>query len=109
VDGGRFHLLDLDLYAAGDAALDAGNCAAHMAEHALRTLGDAGALAALEDEIGERVAACAGGAARRRVAAYGLLSLARHVAISTRLAERRPCTPAIREAVDRRASAFPGA
>lgn len=91
VDGGRLYLLDLDLCARGDPALDIGNFAAHLREHALRVWGDADALSGLERALTEHYCALTGTPAGA-VAAYTTLSLARHIAISQRLPERRHLT-----------------
>lgn len=102
VDGARLHLLDFDLYCAGDPALDVGNFAAHLTEYGLRALGDPAALddrvAALEDRFVE----LAGEGHRDAVRAYAMLSLARHVYISTRVAARREFTAAILELCEAR-------
>ena len=49
VGDGRLYLLDFDLYCLGDPALDAGNFIAHVTEQSLRELGDATALAPVEE------------------------------------------------------------
>jgi len=91
VDGGRLYLLDLDLCARGDPALDLGNFAAHLREHALRVRDDADALSGLEHALTEHYCALTGVSAGA-VAAYTTLSLARHIAISQRLPSRRHLT-----------------
>jgi len=77
--------------ARGDPALDLGNFAAHLREHALRVRGDADALSGLERALTEHYCALTGVAAGA-VAAYTTLSLARHIAISQRLPARRHLT-----------------
>jgi hypothetical protein len=102
VDGPRLYLLDLDLYCAGDPALDIGNFAGHLIELGLRALGSPGALRACRATLEARYAALAGDAARPAIDAYTTLTLARHIAISRRIAERRPFTPALIELCERR-------
>lgn len=91
VDGERLYLVDLDLYARGDPALDVGNFAAHLREHALRVLGDPDALTGLERTFTAHYCTLAG-VSPQRVDAYATLSLARHIAISHRLPARRRLT-----------------
>jgi hypothetical protein len=94
VDGGRLCLIDFDLYCEGDPALDVGNFAGHVTEHALRALGDPEALAdverAMEDRFVELSGECE--ATRFAVRAYATLTLVRHVHLSTLFPERRPFT-----------------
>ncbi|GAB5536685.1 MAG: hypothetical protein Rubg2KO_29340 [Rubricoccaceae bacterium] len=86
-------LLDLDLYALGDPALDAGNMVAHLIELGLRDHGDPEALAtpieAFVDTFAESDRQL------DAVEAWTTLALVRHLAISTRVPERRPLTPAL--------------
>jgi aminoglycoside phosphotransferase (APT) family kinase protein len=95
VDGERLYLLDFDLFCLGDPALDAGNFIAHLTEQALRTLGDATALACHERAFEETFCQLHGQDLRRAVRAYATLTLARHVWISHNIAERRPWTEAL--------------
>lgn len=92
VDGDRLWLLDLDLYCAGDPALDVGNFVAHLTEYGLRKLGDPGGLKDREEALEETFAALAGEDVLPAVRAYTTLTLARHVHISTLFPERRPFT-----------------
>lgn len=94
VDDERLYLLDLDLCARGDPALDIGNFAAHLREHALRVLGDPNAHLRLERTLIEHYCTLAG-ISSQRVEAYTTLSLARHIAISQRLPARRRLTAAL--------------
>ena len=88
-------LVDLDLHARGDAAVDLGNFLAHLTELDLRR----GRAPAHSAPLGE--AFLEGYAARRplppadRVDAHRWVSLARHVAIAERFPERRGAIPAI--------------
>lgn len=89
VEGDRIHLLDLDLLALGDPALDAGNFLAHVTEHALRHFGDATALMAVENAFRERFLALSPSTAIASVEAYRWLALARLVDLSLCLPGRR--------------------
>ena len=104
VDGERLYLLDLDLYCEGDPAVDAGNFIAHLTEQSLRLLGDPDALRDREAAFEDAFVARAGEAARPAVRAYTLLTLARHVSISTRIAERVPFTEALLDLCEQRLS-----
>jgi aminoglycoside phosphotransferase (APT) family kinase protein len=92
VDAERVWLLDLDLYAIGDPAIDLGNYVAHIAELALREHGDTAAL-------DEHAAAFLQGYGRHaplpeapRVEIMKVLSLCRHIHISMRIKGRRHST-----------------
>jgi thiamine kinase-like enzyme len=92
VDGERLYLLDFDLYADGDPALDAGNLSAHLRERAVREPHLAPSLHAAADVL---LAACAGAASLaswEALHAYESLSLVRLIDLSTRFPERRPFT-----------------
>lgn len=104
VHGERIYLLDFDLSASADPALDAGNFVAHLSEQSLRAEGDEWALADRERAMEERFAELTGGGSRARAAvrAYAALTLVRHVFISTRIPERRPFTETILEICERR-------
>jgi hypothetical protein len=102
VDGPRLWLIDFDLYCAGDPALDAGNFLGHLTEQALRTLGDPEALADREEALQERFVELEGEEVRPAVRAYAALTLARHVYLSTQLAERRPWTASLLELCEER-------
>jgi len=102
VSGGRLALVDLDLYSAGDPALDAGNFRAHLAERALRVSGDPRALADSEAAFEERFLEVAGRARAAAVRVWTELALARQVWISTRFPERRSLTGALLELCEQR-------
>lgn len=82
IDGETVWLLDLDLYASGDPAIDVANFLAHLDEHGLRHHGDANALG------GHAAAFIAGydtvlpGIVHRRLAMLRFVSLARHINLS---------------------------
>jgi aminoglycoside phosphotransferase (APT) family kinase protein len=92
IDGERAWLLDLDLYALGDPAIDLGNYVAHIAELALRRHGDAAALdehaAAFLQAYGGHVPLPDG----LRVKMMKVFSLCRHIHISMRIKSRRDST-----------------
>jgi hypothetical protein len=97
VAGPRLCLIDFDLYCEGDPALDIGNFLGHIREQSLRSLGDPEALADLEVAMEERFVELAGEQTRPAVRAYKLLTLARHVHLSTLFPERRSFTGSLLE------------
>jgi aminoglycoside phosphotransferase (APT) family kinase protein len=95
IDGARVWLVDLDLYAMADPALDAGNFAAHLIETALREHGDA---AALDGHVSRFLAAWSESGppgAPARVPAWTALALARCAAIAAARPSRRAAAPAL--------------
>jgi len=92
VDGDRVTLLDMDLYCQGDPALDIGNFRAHLTEQSFRSHGRPNALEDAEFALEDEFARLAGKNAAIRARAYTMLSLARHIFISTRFPERRHLT-----------------
>ncbi len=98
----RLTLVDLDLYAAGDPALDVGNFLAHLMEQSLRERGDPEALHDREEALRGRFLELAPDVSRAAVEAYTTLSLARHVFLSTRFPERRCFTGALLELCEKR-------
>lgn len=102
VAGDLLYLLDLDLYAVGDPALDAGNFLGHLTEYSLRTFGDGKAWADREQAFEERFIELTGANCRQAVRAYASATLARHVALSQRFPDRRHCTESLLEMCERR-------
>lgn len=102
VAGDRLYLLDLDLLCLGDPALDVGNFVGHITEHALRSTGDPAALARLEAALIDRYVALHGAQIRPSIAVYTLLTLARHISISTQIPARRRTTVALLDLCERR-------
>lgn len=96
------YLIDLDLYCEADPGLDIGNFIGHVTEFSLRTRQDPEALADLEQAIEEGFVRLAGTASRAAVRAYATLTLVRHIAISTRIPERRDWTPALIDLCEQR-------
>lgn len=95
IAGDLIHLVDLDLHALGDPALDAGNFIAHLIEAAIREKGQADAHGPLVDAFRQRFLALSPAVAPKAVAIHSFLSLARLAQISTAMPERRHATEAI--------------
>ncbi len=95
--------LDLDLYAHGDPALDAGNFLAHMTEHALRYYHDATALAAQEEALARQwLADSPLPTDAPTLAAWTTLALARHIYLSTQFPAREHTTAPLLALCERR-------
>lgn len=88
LDGVRVILLDLDLAAAGDPHLDAGNFLAHLTEHSLRFHGQPQELLDCERAFRECWLALTPHGHPLRLDAWYRLSLARHIGLSTLFPER---------------------
>lgn len=95
LDGDRLWLLDLDLYCEGDSALDAGNFLGHVMEQALRTRGTPDAFVLFQRGFEDRFVSLAGEEARTAARVYTVLTLARHVYLTTRFPERWAHTEAV--------------
>lgn len=88
IDGSRSWIIDLDLYARGDAAIDIGNFLAHLDELGLRVHGDASVLDAHSEAFlaGYRdIRRCP---EPERLTLLRRLSLARHIQLSGKIAGR---------------------
>lgn len=105
VDGPRLYLLDFDLSSEGDPALDAGNFLGHLTEQSVRSTGRPDALADRERAFEDRFVELTGERTRPVVQTYALLTLVRHVALSTRFVERRPWTERLLELCEGRLAA----
>ena len=98
VDRDRIWLVDLDLYCQGHPALDIGNFIAHITEQSLRKTGNPNAMADREMALREtfiHTFSTPGLSAedlRYEIERYTLLTLVRHIYISTRIAIRNHCT-----------------
>jgi len=91
------YLIDLDLYAMGDPAVDIGNFVAHVKELSLRSTGEPNAF---DSELDRFLAVCLDqddDSLPHRVHVYSWLSLARHVWISDKLPDRRFVTKRLLE------------
>jgi hypothetical protein len=104
VVGDRIYVVDFDLYCTGDTALDVGNFAGHLIEQSVRACGRPDAFADREAALVERFVELEGRALRPAIDAYTTLTLARHVYLSTRFAERQPFTEAILAVCEERLS-----
>ncbi|QIM63394.1 phosphotransferase [Pasteurellaceae bacterium Orientalotternb1] len=89
---GQMILLDLDLVCLGHAALDAGNYLAHIKEFAIRQYADPHALSAHQQAFTDTFLANNSTATAKDVEIYTLLSLARHIYLSTQFSDRRHTT-----------------
>lgn len=105
IDGGRLWLIDLDLYCAGDPALDVGNFIAHMIEARFRRDDFAVEPTDAESTLETRYVELAGRDALPAIRAYTTLSLARHVQLSTEYPDRDHTTDALLELCEARLSA----
>lgn len=95
VGDARLWILDFDLYCLGDAGLDIGNFLGHLTEQSLRCFGDANALSASKQALEEKFVELAGEGTRDSVRTYALLTLARHIFLSTKFEERQKLTEAL--------------
>jgi aminoglycoside phosphotransferase (APT) family kinase protein len=102
VSGERLYLLDFDLYCEGDPALDIGNFMGHITEQSLRTYGDPNTLADREAAMEERFVELSDRPTRAAIQAYAMLTLVRHIYLSTQFPERRPFTEALLELCEQR-------
>jgi glycosyltransferase involved in cell wall biosynthesis len=87
-NGDRLYLLDFDLYAMGDPALDAGNFLGHLTEQSLRKWGHPDALSDCESVFQDRFLQRSNGTTEEGVQAYAVLTLVRHIFLGTQFRER---------------------
>ena len=92
VDKKRIYLLDFDLCCRGDPAVDIGNFVAHLTEQSLREHGSAELLKPVEESMEQRFLELAGPERQPAVSVYRLLTLVRHVYLSTVIPGRRDVT-----------------
>ncbi|BAU63654.1 hypothetical protein STA3757_10200 [Stanieria sp. NIES-3757] len=102
VNGSHLYLIDLDLYCQGNPALDIGNFIAHITEYSLRILGNPDALADREAAMTERFIQFHGEGIRLTIQSYAMLTLVRHIYISTQISNRSSYTEAILELCEQR-------
>lgn len=95
VDRDHLYLIDFDLYCAGDPMLDFGNFLAHLTEYALRRTGDAGLLEPCERAMAQWIASHHDQIDVQRLSTWRILSLARHVHLSTLFSDRGHVTETI--------------
>lgn len=97
-DGEKLFLVDLDLYCLADPGLDLGNFIAHLMDYSLRRYGDANTLSHITQMLRSSVNLSSKNdqsSCTRQIDLYTSLSLARLVAISTRIADRAQWTLAL--------------
>lgn len=102
VHGDELRILDLDLYSAGDGAVDIGNFLGHVIEHGLRLRGQADFLAAWRTAFETAYRRLVGDDSATNIRIYELLTQLRLVEISTRIAERRTFTGLLLEDCEHR-------
>jgi hypothetical protein len=102
VDGKRLYIVDLDLYCEGDPGLDIGNFLGHLQEWSLRKLGSPDRLREVEEVMVERFIELSGEVVRPSIRAYTLLTLARHIYLSTQFPDRLHLTEQILELCEHR-------
>ncbi len=102
VDQSRLYLIDWDLYCEGDPALDIGNFLGHVTEWSLRTLGDPQALLDRQQAMEERFVQLTGEAVRPALAAYAILTLVRHIHISSQFSDRKAFTEPLLQVCEER-------
>ncbi|HIK07854.1 MAG TPA: phosphotransferase [Trichormus sp. M33_DOE_039] len=92
INNSRLYLIDLDLYCAGNPALDIGNFIAHLQEYSLRTFGNFQVFQDYENALITRFIELTGNEFLPAIQAYNTLTLVRHLHISTQFTERRAFT-----------------
>ena len=105
IDKDNIYLLDLDLFAMGDPALDIGNFVAHIQEQCLREFGDPLYAAKNTQHLVDAYCELSGSDIRASIEIYVLLTMVRHIFISQRIASRRAHTEAIMEYCESRLTA----
>jgi aminoglycoside phosphotransferase (APT) family kinase protein len=95
VDDARIWIVDLDLYACGDPAIDVGNFIAHLDELGLRRHADPMAFDRHKAAFLTGYASASGPADPARVAVLKAVSLARHIALSLQVPGRSHTTEQI--------------
>ncbi|KCZ73408.1 phosphotransferase family protein [Candidatus Methanoperedens nitroreducens] len=101
-DGSHLYLIDFDLYCEGDPGLDIGNFLGHLIELSLRTFNDPDALSDRTEAMEEEFVALSGEHTRASVRAYSVLTLVRHIYLSTQFPERRNFTEPLLELCEQR-------
>lgn len=95
VDDRGVTLLDLDLFAKGDPALDVGNFTGHLTELSLRNFGRPDRWSALEAAFEARYLELAPDVRRESIRTYRILTLARHLHLSMTIDGRAAVTGAL--------------
>ncbi|MBD2296773.1 phosphotransferase [Anabaena sphaerica FACHB-251] len=104
VNNQRLYLIDLDLYCQGNPALDIGNFIAHIQEYSLRVFGNARYLQDLETSIIQRFTQLTSDEFRVAIEVYTILTLVRHIYISTLFLERYSFTESLLNLCEQRFS-----
>lgn len=91
-DCDRLWLIDFDLFCAGHPAIDIGNFIAHLTEQALRTHADAEHYADLENTLRKHYLDLADDVPAYDIHAATLLSLVRHISLSSEISGRQHLT-----------------
>ncbi|MCA9245545.1 MAG: aminoglycoside phosphotransferase family protein [Planctomycetales bacterium] len=99
-DGHSLYLLDLDLLTMGDPALDVGNFIGHLIEQGVRDASDAQCYANVWRAFAARYEELAGVGLKHAIEVYTLLTVARHIYISTQFDDRRHATESLLELVE---------
>lgn len=99
-DGDALWILDLDLHAHGNPAIDLGNFLAHVTDLSIRRYGHPDALSDHEAAFIDGYVLAGGSPQDEAVAVLKAISLARLVAISLRIHDRRPATADILRATE---------
>ena len=89
----RLYLLDFDLYSIGDPNLDIGNFIAHVTEYSLRKYADYEYLQEFETTLIETIVALSNKINPQAIMVYSILTLVRHIYISTLHRTRQKLTP----------------
>jgi phosphotransferase family enzyme len=92
IDGRCCCLVDLDLFSLGDPALDIGNFIGHLSELALRRHGSTDLFCDREEALIEGYLQLSPATSRAAIEIYRLLTLARHIFISTQFPDRQHAT-----------------
>lgn len=92
VEGDKLYLLDLDLLCIGDPAIDVANFIAHIEEQCLREFGNMNHARRQLETFTSRYQDLSGQDITQQIAIYRVLTLARHLYISQRIASRNRIT-----------------
>lgn len=92
VNKDHFYLLDLDLYCLGHPALDIGNFIGHITEYSLRKYGDIDFLQNQEKILEDEFIKLVGEEKRQALRIFSILTLVRHIYLSTQFPERQSFT-----------------
>ncbi|WP_298976394.1 phosphotransferase [uncultured Roseobacter sp.] len=97
VDVDQVWVVDLDLVALGDPAIDVGNFLAHLTEYAMRTTGSSDASKRLEAAFLRGYQSTGPDLCQHRIRVFRTISLLRHIHISRRFKDRKHITKLLLE------------